>query len=111
VPYATKYPLNLHNLRRAFGHRSVTFRLKPMNALSPRGRADGALLRLSLLISVLAFFFLGSSVLLDQWIMGLAGAGFIFGTWMVIAGLCLGLFAIVASIGLGISAAFRDEPK
>ena len=49
-------------------------------------------------------------MLLDQWIMGLAGAGFIFGTWMVIAGLCLGLFAIVAAIGLGISAAFRDEP-
>jgi hypothetical protein len=85
--------------------------LKPMNALSPRGRAQGALLRLSLLISVLAFFVLGGSVLLDQWIMGLAGAGFIFGTWMVIAGLCLGLFAIVAAIGLGISAAFWDEPK
>ena len=82
-----------------------------MNALSPRGRADGALLRLSLLISILAFFFLGGSVLLDQWIMGLAGAGFIFGTWMIIVGLCLGVFAIVAAIGLGISAAFRGEPK
>ena len=81
-----------------------------MNALSPRGRADGAWLRLSLLISVLAFFFLGGSVLLDQWIMGLAGAGFIFGTWMVIAGFCLGLFAIVAAIGLGISVTFRDGP-
>ena len=82
-----------------------------MNALSPPNRPHRALLRLSLLISVLVFFFLGSSVLLDQWIMGLAGAGFIFGTSMVIAGLCVGLFAIVAAIGLAISAAFWDERK
>jgi hypothetical protein len=82
-----------------------------MNALSPRDRAHGALLRLSLLISVLAFFFIGGSVILDQWIMGLAGAGFIFGTWMVIAGFSLGLFAIISAIGLGISSAFRDGPK
>jgi len=83
----------------------------PMNALSPAGRARRVSLRMSLLISCLVFFILGSSVLLDQWIMGHASAGFIFGTAAVIAGVCVGLFAIIATIGFAVSAGFRDELK
>ena len=71
-----------------------------MNALSPARRARRALMRFSLLISVLAFFVVGGTVLLDQWIMGHASAGFILGTAILIAGICVGLFAIIAAIGL-----------
>jgi len=56
-----------------------------------------------------AFFLLASTVLLDQWIIGRASAGFILGTAILIAGLCTGLFAIIAAIGLAISAPLRDE--
>jgi hypothetical protein len=63
-----------------------------------------------LFVSVLAFVVVGTDVLFEQWIEGLASASFVFGTACLIAGACTALFAIVAVIGLVISSAFSDEP-
>ena len=71
-----------------------------MDILPPARQARRALMRFSLLASVLVFFFVGGTVLLDQWIIGHASAAFIFGTAVLIAGFCVGLFAIIAAIGL-----------
>jgi len=80
-----------------------------MIPLPPARQARRIFLRLSATVSVLAFFLLASTVLLDQWIIGRASVGFILGTALLIAGLCTGLFAIIAAIGLMISAPLRDE--
>jgi len=80
-----------------------------MIPLPPARQARRIFIRLSAIISVLAFFLLASTVLLDQWIIGRASVGFILGTALLIAGLCTGLFAIIAAIGLMISAPLRDE--
>ena len=80
-----------------------------MIPLPPARQARRIFIRLSALISILAFFVLGSTVLLDQWIIGGVSAGFILGTAILIAGLCTGLFAVMAAIGLMISVPLRDE--
>ena len=80
-----------------------------MIPLPPARLARRIFIRLSALIAILAFFVLGSTVLLDQWIIGRASAGFILGTAVLIAGMCTGLFAVIAAIGLMISAPLRDE--
>jgi len=66
-------------------------------------------MRLSATISVAVFFVLGGNVLLDQWIIGQASAEFIFGTAILIAGICVGLFAFIAALGLAVSAALGEE--
>jgi hypothetical protein len=71
-----------------------------MDALPPARRARRALLRFGALASAFAFVVVGGTVLIDQWIFGHAGAAFIIGTAVLIAGGCLGLFAIIAAIGL-----------
>jgi len=80
-----------------------------MIPLPPARQARRIFIRLSATISFVAFLLLASTVLLDQWIIGRASAGFILGTAILIAGLCTGLFAIIAAIGLAISAPLRDE--
>ena len=80
-----------------------------MIPLPPARQTRRIFLRLSAAISILAFLLLGCTVLLDQWIIGRASAGFILGTAILIAGLCTGLFAVIAAIGLMISAPLRDE--
>jgi hypothetical protein len=67
-------------------------------------------MRLGLLVAVFAFLVVGSDVLLDQWIIGYASAQFILGTAALIAGICIGLFAIIAGLGLAIAAALRHKP-
>ena len=62
-------------------------------------------------ISILTFVVVGGDVLLEQWIGGYAGAGYIFGTACVIAGACIALFAIIATTGIAVSSAFSDEPS
>jgi hypothetical protein len=64
---------------------------------------------LGLVIAVLAFLVVGGDVLLDQWITGYASAVFIVGTAALIAGICIGLFAIIGALGLAIAAALRDK--
>jgi hypothetical protein len=46
---------------------------------------------------------LGCTVLIDQWIAGRVSATFMLGTALVLAGLCTGLFAVVAAMGLALS--------
>ena len=82
-----------------------------MISLPPARQARRIFLRLSALVALLAFFLLGSTVLLDQWIIGRASAAFILGTALLIAGLCTGLFAVIAAIGLMISVPLRDDQE
>jgi hypothetical protein len=63
-----------------------------------------AFMRGSFVISLLVFFVVGGSILLDQWIAGYANARFILGTAILAAGASLGLFAIGSAIGLVIEA-------
>jgi hypothetical protein len=65
--------------------------------------------RLGFLTSLTAFCVLGCTILIDQWIAGQVSATFILGTALLPAGLCTGLFAAVAAIGLAISMLFEDE--
>ena len=53
--------------------------------------------------SAFAFFVVEGYVLHDQWEIGHASAMFMLGTALVVAGVCIGLFAIIAAIGLAIS--------
>jgi hypothetical protein len=80
-----------------------------MNATSPEHRVRSRLMGFSLLTSVLTFFAIEGYVLQDQLEIGHASAMFMFGTACLIAGVCIGLFALTAAIGLAISAAFSSE--
>jgi len=64
-------------------------------------------MRLSLLVSSIVFCVVGGSILLDQWIIG-ASAEYILGTTILIIGICVGLFATIAALGLAISAALPE---
>jgi hypothetical protein len=84
--------------------------MQPMSVLSPADRAGRAFMRLGLIVAVFAFVVVGTDVLLDQWIIGYASTQFILGTAALIAGVCLGLFAIIAGLGLAVATAFRQKP-
>ena len=71
-----------------------------MSAVSSPDRVSHAFIRYGVIIALVAFLVVGSDVLLDQWITGNARTEFILGTAALIAGICLGLFAVVAAIGL-----------
>jgi hypothetical protein len=62
--------------------------------------------RLGFLTSLTAFFVLACTVLIDQWIAGRVTAMFMLGTALLLAGLCTGLFAAVAGMGLALSILF-----
>jgi hypothetical protein len=68
-------------------------------------------MRLGLAISAVAFFALAGTVLVDQWISGKTSARFMLGTAALIVGSCVGLFAIIGTLGLAISAAFGEERR
>jgi hypothetical protein len=63
-------------------------------------------MRVGFLISLTAFFVLGCTVLIDQWIAGQVSVTFMLGTALLLAGLCTGLFAAVAAMGLALSMFF-----
>jgi len=87
----------------------VHYRVQPMNFLPPASKARRAFMYVSALVSIVAFLILGSTVLLDQWIIGQASTGFMVGTAILIVGLCTGLFAIITAIGLVVSVPLPDE--
>jgi hypothetical protein len=64
---------------------------------------------LGLWTAAFAFFVVEGYVLHDQLEIGHASAMFMFGTAFVVAGVCIGLFAIIVAIGLAISAAYSTE--
>jgi len=74
-----------------------------VSVMSSPDRVSRAFIRLGLLIAAIAFFVVGSDVLLTQWITGSSRTEFILGTAALIAGMCIGLFAIIAAIGLAVA--------
>ena len=89
---------------------SVNSTLAPMNASSPERRVRGGFMRFALWTSALAFFAIEGYFFQHQLEIGHASAMFMLGTAFLIAGFCIGLFAIIVAIGLVISAAFSDQP-
>ncbi len=81
----------------------------PGNPISPAQRVRRISIWLGALISALAFAWVGGLVLLGQLIEGHASASFMFGTACLIAGGALALFAVILTIGWGISSVFSDE--
>jgi hypothetical protein len=81
--------------------------MRPVSVLSPADRACRAFMRVGLLIAVTAFVVVGGDVLLAQWIIGSHSVEFVLGTAALIAGICLGLFAVIAAIGLVVAAVLR----
>jgi hypothetical protein len=81
--------------------------MRPVSVLSPADRTCRAFMRVGLLIAVIAFLVVGGDTLLVQWIFGSASVEFILGTAALIAGICLGLFAVIGAIGLAVAAALR----
>src|SRR5262245_58887715 len=75
----------------------------PVRIVSSPDRVSHAFIRFGVLIAAVAFLVVGSDVLLDQWITGSARTEFILGTALLIAGMCVGLFAFIAAIGLAVS--------
>jgi hypothetical protein len=63
-------------------------------------------MRLGFVTALTAFFVLACTVLIDQWIAGQVSMLFMLGTALLLAGLCTGLFAAVAGIGLALSMLF-----
>jgi hypothetical protein len=84
---------------------------RPLSALRriSGSRVRQEFMRLGIAISAVAFFALAGTVLVDQWISGKTSARFMLGTAALIVGSCIGLFAIVGTLGLAISAAFAEE--
>jgi hypothetical protein len=66
-------------------------------------------MRIGFVISVVVFFVAVGPILLDQWIAGYVDTRFILGTAAFSAGLCVGLFAIIATLGLAISILMKDQ--
>jgi hypothetical protein len=79
-----------------------------MDAPSPEHRVRSSCVRFGLWTSTLAFFVIEGYVLHDQWEIGHASAMYMLGTAFLIAGFCIGLFAIIVAIGLMISAVQRE---
>lgn len=77
-----------------------------MSASSPEDRVFRAFTRIGFLVALVAFLVVGSDVLLGQWITGYASGKYIFGTAALLAGICLGIFAVISAVGLAVAAAF-----
>jgi len=77
-----------------------------MDAPSPEHRVRSGFMSLGLWTSAFAFFVMEGYVWHDQWEIGHASAMFMLGTAFLIAGFCMGLFAIIVAIGLAISAMY-----
>ena len=80
-----------------------------MNTSSLQHRVRSRFVSFGLWTSVFVFFVIEGYVLQDQWQIGHASTMFMLGTAFVIAGVCIGLFAIIVAVGVGISAALSDE--
>jgi hypothetical protein len=74
-----------------------------VRVVSSPDRVSHAFIRFGFLIAVITFLVVGSDILLSQWITGSAKTEFILGTAALIAGMCFGLFAVIAGFGLAIA--------
>src|SRR5258708_21309949 len=82
-----------------------------MSALSAARRVRARFISFGFWTSAVAFVVIEGDAPLDQSEIGHASVLFMFGTACLAAAACLGLFAIILAIGLGVSAAFREEPR
>jgi hypothetical protein len=76
------------------------FRFRSLSAQAVRRHF---VVRVGAAVATLCFVVLGGTVLIDQWISGHRSALFTVGTAMLIAGLCVGLFALIGLVGLSIA--------
>jgi hypothetical protein len=67
-------------------------------------------MRVGLWASVFSFFFLESYALHDQLAIGQASVRFMIGTALLSEGLCIGLFALIAAVGLAASVFLSEQP-
>jgi hypothetical protein len=80
-----------------------------MTAPSPARRVRGKFISFGLWTSVVAFVVIEGDALWDQLQIGQASILFMFGTACLAAAACLGLFAVISTVGLAVSAAFSEE--
>ena len=77
---------------------------------SPAQRVRNGSLQLGLWASAIAFLFVEGYALHDQLAIGQAIVRFMVGTALLSAGLCIGLFALIAAVGLAASVFFSEQP-
>ena len=78
---------------------------------SPAQRVRNGSLQLGLWASAIAFLFVEGYALHDQLAIGQASVRFMVGTAFLSAGLCIGLFALIAAVGLAASGFFSEQPR
>jgi hypothetical protein len=66
-------------------------------------------MRFSLWTSALISSIVEGYLLADQWEIGHASATFMFGTACLVAGICIGFFALISAIGLTASIFLSEE--
>jgi hypothetical protein len=69
--------------------------------------ASSRFTRFSAWISVLTFLLVEGYVFSDQWELGQASALYMLGTALLVAGACIGLFALLAAVELLIASVLR----
>jgi hypothetical protein len=69
----------------------------------------GRFMSFSVWTSALIFLVVEGYLMADQWEIGHASATFMFGTACLVAGICIGFFAIISAIGLTASIFLSEE--
>jgi hypothetical protein len=80
-----------------------------MSNSSPAHRIRSRSIRLGLWASAIAFVFIEGFALQDQLTIGRASVRFMLGTALLGAGICVGLFTVIAAIGLAASVLFSER--
>jgi hypothetical protein len=80
-----------------------------MTDLPTARRVRSGFLRVGLWASAAAFVLIEGYALLDQWLIGHASVLFMFGTALLSAGACIGLFALISAIGFAVSLFFGES--
>jgi len=80
-----------------------------MSNSSPARRLRSGSIRLGLWVSAIAFLLIEGYALQDQWEIGHASTMFTLGTALLGAGICIGLFTVIAAIGLAASVLFSER--
>ena len=80
-----------------------------MSNSSPARRLCSGSIRLGLWLSAIAFLLIEGYALQDQWEIGHASTMFMLGTALLGAGICVGLFTVIAAIGLAASVFFSER--
>ena len=79
-----------------------------MSVDSPAGRVRSRFMSFSLWTSALIFLIVEGYLLADQLEIGHASATFMLGTACIVAGVCIGFFALISATGLMASNFFSE---